>query len=55
MMQREVDRRFQIAEFFSGIVTAAFEYVSVEVALTNEIAQPIRELNLTTGAPLGFR
>ena len=36
MPQRVVDRRFQISDFFAGIVTAAFENVSVEVALPDQ-------------------
>src|SRR5438105_7812175 len=55
MPQRIVDRRLQVAELFTGVVAAAFEHVSVEIAAANELAQRIGQLNFATGAALRLR
>src|SRR5688500_18395335 len=54
MAQRVVDRRFQVTQLLAGVIAAALEHVTVEVALANELAQRVGELNLTGGATLGF-
>src|SRR5206468_12499668 len=55
MVQREIDRRLQVAEFLARVVTATFEDLPVAIALTYELAHSVGELNLTTRAPLGLR
>ena len=53
--QRVVDRCFQVTQFLAGIVTAAVENVSIEIALPHQLAKRIGELNLAARSAFGLR
>src|ERR1700680_4197193 len=52
MLQRVVDGRLQVAELLAGVIAFSFENVSVEVALADQRAHRIGQLNLAARAAL---
>src|SRR5438105_10135454 len=52
MSQRVVDGRLQIAELLPGVIALPFENVTVEIALPDQSAHRIRQLNLAPCAAL---
>ena len=54
MLQRVVDGRFEIADFFAGVVPLAFEHVAVKLALLHELPQRVGELDLASSAAAGL-
>src|ERR1700682_5784847 len=53
MFECVVNRGFQIANLLAGVIAPSFEYVAIEIAAGNELAQGVCKLDLAASAAFG--